>query len=68
MSDSRRLSPNRDLRNLIELAQAQGWVVERRNNNHLKWTSPTGYVVWSASTPSDRRALRNIARYLKIKV
>jgi len=44
---------------------SQGWTVEKRNNNHLKWTSPTGFVYYSSSTPSDFRAIRKIAHGLR---
>lgn len=59
------LTPNRDLAALIEIAEAQGWVVTKRNNNHLKWLAPSGFVYWSASTPSDGRALLNIKSTLR---
>lgn len=65
MSSDRRLSPDRDMRALIKKALSQGWAVEKRNNNHLKWTSPNGFVYYSSSTPSDFRAIRKIAHGLR---
>lgn len=51
---------NKDLAKLVRLAKSQGWEVTQRTNNHLKWTSPTGYVYFSSYSPSDFRAVRQI--------
>jgi hypothetical protein len=41
----------------------QGWVIEATGSDHLRWVSPDGVVVTSASTPSDSRALpRQVSR------
>lgn len=53
------------MRALIKKALSQGWEVEKRNNNHLKWTSPTGFIYYSSSTPSDFRAIKTIAHALR---
>ena len=48
-----------DFRDMIKTAEKAGWTVERSRSGHLKWKSPTGGVVFSASTPSDHRAIKN---------
>jgi hypothetical protein len=35
------------------------------NGGHLKWIAPNGKVVFTSSTPSDGRALKNIQSNLK---
>jgi len=57
---SSKLSPDRELQRLITLAQKQGWKILIRNNGHLKWSAPNGYCYYSARTPSDGRAIKNI--------
>ena len=52
---------------LVDAAQAAGWSVAKTRGNHVKWASPTGAVVFSASTPSDRRAIHNIRAMLRRK-
>lgn len=59
-------SPNKDLTQLIDEATKQGWVITRRNNGHLKWVSPTGYIVFSGYTPSDVRSIKNTIRELRV--
>ena len=51
---------DKNLNDLIKIATAQGWVITIRNNNHLKWKSPSGFVYFSSYTPSDFRAVKNI--------
>lgn len=48
-----------DFKAIMKSAQAQGWTITRSRNNHLRWHSPSGQVVFSAATPSDHRAIRN---------
>lgn len=55
----------RDIRPLAITAFEQGWTVVKTNGGHLKWTSPTGMAIFSASTPSDARAVRNIRSLLR---
>lgn len=59
-SASRAFSSNREYRDLIEIAEAQGWIVTMRRSRHLKWTAPDGWSYFSASTPSDHRAIKNL--------
>lgn len=45
------------------VAAQQGWTITLTAGGHVRWASPTGAVVFSPTTPSDRRARRNtIAR------
>lgn len=53
------MASKNDFRDMIKAAERAGWTVERRHGGHLKWKSPTGAVVFSASTPSDHRAIKN---------
>lgn len=55
----------KELKSLLNLAVKQGWVVEQRSNNHYKLIAPNGKVVFTSSTPSDRRAIENIKRDLR---
>jgi hypothetical protein len=59
------MSMLKELRSLLELATQQGWTVEQRNTNHYKLVAPNGKVVFTSSTPSDRRAIENIKRDLR---
>jgi hypothetical protein len=56
---------NPQLRALLAIATEQKWEVRIRNNSHLVWVSPSGAKVFSAATPSDRRAVQNLARDLR---
>jgi hypothetical protein len=53
------------LKTLLAIATEQKWEVRIRNNSHLVWVSPQGRKVFSAATPSDRRAVQNLARDLR---
>jgi hypothetical protein len=56
---------NKELSSLIKQAKEQGWEVELTNGGHFKWRSPLGRFFFSAQTPSDIRALKNIKRDLR---
>lgn len=56
----------KELQVLVKQARSQGWEVERTKGDHYKWISPGGVFFFSASTPSDTRALRNIKRDLRV--
>jgi hypothetical protein len=56
---------HKDLADLADRARAAGWEVTMRRNNHLKWTSPTGAVVFTSQTPSDHRVLHRIRQDLR---
>lgn len=46
-------------------AAAQGWKIELTQGNHVRWTSPSGRVIFSAASPSDHRAIRNTVAMLR---
>lgn len=52
---------------LLDLAECQGWKVERTSKNHYKLTSPDGHIVGHSGTPSDHRAVLNFRAELKRK-
>lgn len=56
---------NRDFRDLAQLALAQGWEINKTNGGHLRWKAPAGALIFSASTPSDRRAVANLRSQLR---
>jgi len=49
----------KDMKRLIQAAEAAGWVVSRTKKNHLKFKAPSGAIVIASSTPSDHRSLKN---------
>ena len=59
------ISRSKDLNDLVKRAVKQGWTVTLRNNGHLAWKSPRGGVVFTASSPSDFRVIKNVIRELK---
>jgi hypothetical protein len=61
------ITPNKDLRALIELARMQGWLVERTGGDHIKWTpaDPDQEFYISSSTPSSQRTIQKIKSALK---
>lgn len=43
-----------------------GWTIRRTGGGHLRWTGPNGEgPVFTASTPSDHRAIQNIKATLR---
>jgi hypothetical protein len=55
----------KDYRSLFRLAEAQGWEHTRTGKDHHKFVSPSGEIVVTSGTPSDRRALDNFRAQLK---
>ena len=53
------------IRELQELALAQGWAVRRGKNNHPQFIKPDGSVFSTSSTPSDGRAYLNFISDLR---
>ncbi len=55
-----------DLQQLIHVARKAGWSVQKRQGGHLCWRPPgRGAMVFSASSPSDCRALPNLRACLR---
>lgn len=46
-------------------AVEQGWTIEMTRGGHVRWTAPSGRVIFSPSSPSDRRAIRNTIAMLR---
>lgn len=55
----------RDLKQMLDRLEQQGWTIERRHNNHLWLVGPSGQRVTSASTPSCYRGLLNLRAKLR---
>jgi hypothetical protein len=55
----------RDLDALIRLAKRQKWRVSETKGKHIRFTSPSGAVYVSASSPSDWRGVRNLTSALR---
>lgn len=49
----------KDLKEIVKVARKQGWEVTHTRNQHLRFRSPDGALVFSPSTPSDHRAIKN---------
>lgn len=47
------------LRAAARLARRRRWRLTLTGSGHLRWESPDGTVVVTASTPSDSRSTRN---------
>jgi len=55
-----------DLQQLIHAARKAGWSVQKRHGGHLCWRAPgRGVQVFSASSPSDWRNVRNVKACLR---
>jgi hypothetical protein len=57
----------KDLRNLVKLAESQGWEFGRTNSGHVKFCSPytTEAPVFYSGTPGDHRAQKNLVAKLR---
>ena len=54
-------SVQKEIREIVREAERQGWRVERRKSGVSQLYAPDGEnIVTAHSTPSDRRALRNM--------
>jgi hypothetical protein len=48
-----------------DLAAVHGCKVERTRGDHLRISHPSGWFVFTSSTPSDHRALRHVAAAIR---
>ena len=46
-------------RTLARKARKQGWTITMTRGTHLAWTSPSGAVIYTPSSPSESRGYRN---------
>lgn len=62
-----KISTPKDLRNLVKLAESQGWEFDRTNSGHVKFCSPYREEppVFYSGTPGDRRAHNNLVAKLR---
>lgn len=56
---------NKDLKQIREEAERNGWAVAPTSGGHLKWKAPSGKVMFTAATPSDCRAIKNIKAWIR---
>lgn len=61
----RRLALPSDWRPLVSAAVRAGWTLEKTGGGHIRWQSPTGGCTFTASSPSDRRAMYNARSRLR---
>lgn len=52
----------RDFRPIAKRALAAGWTITPTNGGHYRWTAPDGAFFYTAASPSDRRAPKNVKR------
>ncbi len=57
--NAKRLAP------LLAFAKQEGFEVARTRNGHLKFTKPGYPPVFTSSTPSDHRAIKNTLAQLR---
>lgn len=50
---------------LVRAAQAEGWEVTKTRGGHWKFKAPNGDVIFTGSTPSDKRAWLNVRAHLR---
>lgn len=56
---------SKDLRQIRRDAEKRGWLIRLTNGGHLKWIWVNGTVLFSAQTPSDYRAIKNIENRIR---
>lgn len=59
------MSRKKDINQLTELAEDQGWTVSHTRKGHVKYVSPEGAVVIAPSTPGGPRAKLNTVALLR---
>ena len=55
----------KDLAKLFKVARERGWTVTRTPRGHFQMRHPNGALVYTGSTPSDGRTLRNVRADLR---
>lgn len=59
------MAVNKDMKQLMEEVEREGWVIIQTKGDHFKWVAPSGGFFFSSQTASDHRAVKNIERDLK---
>lgn len=56
----------KQLKQILKEAKKQGWQVSYTKNGHMCLKSPTGgQPIYTASTPSDHRGLKNLVAHMR---
>lgn len=55
----------REFKDVTRALDAQGWTITTTKKRHLRFESPRGLIIYSAGTPSDWRARKNLVAHLK---
>jgi predicted RNA binding protein YcfA (HicA-like mRNA interferase family) len=53
------MASNKDVKQLIKKAEAQGWIITHSRGGHLRFYAPDGHLLFFSATPSDPRAIKN---------
>lgn len=60
------MSGKKDLQQLIREKRHAGWSVTSTGSHHYRWVLlETGAIVFSPSTPGDRRSFQNVVAKLR---
>jgi hypothetical protein len=52
-------------RKLARAARRAGWTITSTRSGHLAWKPPSGRVIYTPATPSDRNGVRNHTAQLR---
>ena len=63
--ESKPMRVNAKMKDLVERAKRDGWVVSRTSKNHLRFSAPGRATVFGSATPSDHRSVENIRGKLR---
>jgi len=58
------MSRRNDVIKYVNMARKQGWIVTI-NKGHWKFVPPMGRIVFTGSSPSDHRSVKNLERDLR---
>lgn len=59
------MSMKKEVKQFLERAVKDGWVVEKTNGQHYQLKHPCGALVYCSSTPRDFHAIKNMEGDLK---
>ena len=59
------MTSKRELSATLRAIRAQGWAIETTGGGHLKLIPRSGGPVFTGSTPSDCRAIKNLRALLR---
>jgi hypothetical protein len=55
----------RDLAQILADARSRGWQIEKTRNSHWRLRGPNNALLFTGSTPSDWRGIRNIRQAIR---